>query len=82
MHDTEILLNFATEGYTNIAIKYETSLLIQHNMKQYQEILLSLPETFKTKKEAESRAEYLRIGTFAHSYVERCDKGYRVVKVR
>ena len=49
-------------------------------MKQYQEILMALPETFKTKREAESRAAYLRIGTFACSYVEKCDKGYRVIK--
>ena len=51
-------------------------------MKQYQEILSRLPETFKTKKAAESRAEYLRIGTFAHSYVEKTNEGYRVVKVK
>ena len=43
---------------------------------------MSLPETFKTKKDAESRAEYLRIGTFAHSFVEKVKDGYRVVKVR
>ncbi len=51
-------------------------------MKQYQAILLSLPETYKTKREAESRAAYLRIGTFAHSYVEKVSGGYRVIKVK
>lgn len=33
MHGKEILLIFATERYTNIAIKSESNLLIQHDMK-------------------------------------------------
>lgn len=45
-------------------------------------LLQELPEHFNTRKEAESRAEYLRIGTFKNSRVEKTDRGYTVYKVR
>ena len=44
------------------------------------EMLSQMPETFKTKKEAESRAEYLRIGTFKNATVVKSDRGYKVLK--
>lgn len=34
---------------------------------------MELPERYFSKEQAESRAEYLRLGTFAHSYVEEKD---------
>lgn len=44
--------------------------------------LQELPEHFRTREEAESRAEYLRIGTFKNSRVERTGRGFTVYKVR
>ena len=52
-------------------------------MKQsIQNILSSLPERFTTKAAAEMRAEYLRIGTYANSYVLEQDGKYIVIKVK
>lgn len=50
-------------------------------MKQtIQDILSSLPERFNTRDQAESRAEYLRIGTFKNSYVKEQDGKFVVIK--
>jgi hypothetical protein len=45
-------------------------------------LLSEMPEHFRTRKEAESRAEYLRIGTFKNSKVEKTSRGFTVYKVR
>ena len=47
-----------------------------------QNLLSSMPERVRTKAEAESRAEYLRIGTFSKSYVIEQDGKFVVIKVK
>ena len=50
--------------------------------QEFHDLLSALPEKFTTKEAAESRAEYLRIGTYANSYVREQDGLFLVIKVK
>lgn len=48
--------------------------------EQLQRILAERPERFHKKAEAESRAAYLRIGTFKNTEVVKSGKDFIVIK--